>query len=362
MARETLIQMRQGAITSWASANPVLAAGEFGVATDINLIKVGDGTTTFNNLGFFANTLYANAFTVGQTIAPKQTNDVGLKITSGMRYAIISSALRSSNGAQVTYTYATNGGGLTGGLISVGDYVTTTGFSNTSFNNTNAEVVGVTTGEFPTFTINQSGTPSASVTGNSNTWFYETTTAMANLQTWRSTGPGGSAGSSAVETVAYVTPDGAVNSVATVTGVNLTANGGSITRTQLIDGGSTTATFNNSGQLVRTTSSARYKQDIEDANYSYEDVLSLQPKTFRLKEEAANNETSRVYGGLIAEEVAELDSLKVFVNYANIDGSTVPDGIQYGEMVSALVSAIKHQDSVIKDLTTRLETLEKKVK
>jgi hypothetical protein len=133
-----------------------------------------------------------------------------------------------------------------------------------------------------------------------------------------------------------------------------------LTRSTLAGGGSTTATFDNSGNLVRTTSSERYKQNISDANYTYSDVLALQPKTFRLKSEVAEDANARTYGGLIAEEVDQLDSLKVFVNYATIDGVTVPDGIQYGEMVSALVSAIKHQDELIQSLTARIEALEAK--
>jgi hypothetical protein len=63
--------------------------------------------------------------------------------------------------------------------------------------------------------------------------------------------------------------------------------------------------------------------------------------------------------GFIAEELDELESLKVFVNYLpQEDGSKIPDGIQYGEMISALVSAIKHQDQLIQSLTARVELLE----
>jgi hypothetical protein len=135
----------------------------------------------------------------------------------------------------------------------------------------------------------------------------------------------------------------------------------SLTRSILAGGGSTTATFDNSGNLVRTTSSARYKQDIADADYAYADVLALEPKTFRLKDEVLADEDARTYGGFIAEEVDQLDSLKVFVNYlTQEDGNKIPDGINYGEMVAALVSAIKHQDSVIQALTARIETLEAK--
>lgn len=171
---------------------------------------------------------------------------------------------------------------------------------------------------------------------------------------------GGGFGSTGVtvSSAGAIQADGAISATGTITGGNLTT-GGSITRTTLADGGTTGASFNNSGALVRTTSSERYKQDIEDANFIYEDVLKLAPKTFRVKEEVKANPESKFYGGLIAEDVDKIESLKVFVNYKiQDDGSKIPDGIAYGEMVSALVSAIKHQDSIIKDLESRIGKLE----
>jgi hypothetical protein len=155
-----------------------------------------------------------------------------------------------------------------------------------------------------------------------------------------------------------ISTPGGIDATQTVTGGNLTT-GGSITRTTLNGGGVTGASFSNTGTIVRTTSSARYKQDILDAAYPYQDILSLEPKTFRLKEEVQSNSEARVYAGLIAEDVDQIESLKVFVNYLTQEDNTkIPDGIAYGEMVSALVSAIKHQDTLIKSLETRIEALE----
>jgi hypothetical protein len=123
-------------------------------------------------------------------------------------------------------------------------------------------------------------------------------------------------------------------------------------------GGTTGATLNNAGDLIRTTSSERYKQDIRDASYTYGDILSLQPKIFRLKDEVAENEDAREYAGFIAEELDQIEGLKVFVNYqTQEDGSKIPDGINYAEMVSALVSAIKHQNARIETLEATVEDL-----
>lgn len=46
------IQIRNDLANSWASANPVLAIGEFGYETDTGNIKVGDGATSWNSLSY----------------------------------------------------------------------------------------------------------------------------------------------------------------------------------------------------------------------------------------------------------------------------------------------------------------------
>ena len=49
----THIQQRHDASTKWASVNPILLAGEIGVETDTNKIKIGDGATAYNSLDYF---------------------------------------------------------------------------------------------------------------------------------------------------------------------------------------------------------------------------------------------------------------------------------------------------------------------
>lgn len=55
MAVVTQIQVRRGTASSWASANPVLAAGEWGYETDTKLYKIGDGSTAWNALVYLNN-------------------------------------------------------------------------------------------------------------------------------------------------------------------------------------------------------------------------------------------------------------------------------------------------------------------
>lgn len=48
MPRKKLIQLRRDTAAGWAAANTVLAAGEPGVVTDLDLLFIGDGVTTYN--------------------------------------------------------------------------------------------------------------------------------------------------------------------------------------------------------------------------------------------------------------------------------------------------------------------------
>jgi hypothetical protein len=50
----TQIQVRRGTAAQWVSANPVLAAGEFGFETDTNKLKCGNGSTVWNSLSYIA--------------------------------------------------------------------------------------------------------------------------------------------------------------------------------------------------------------------------------------------------------------------------------------------------------------------
>jgi hypothetical protein len=54
----TLMQFRRGTASEWASANPVLSAGEMVLETDTNQVKLGNGTLNYNSLPY--------AFTQGE--------------------------------------------------------------------------------------------------------------------------------------------------------------------------------------------------------------------------------------------------------------------------------------------------------
>jgi len=57
----TRIQLRRGIASSWTSSNPILASGEVGIETDTNKIKIGDGSSNWAALNYFADVYAASA-------------------------------------------------------------------------------------------------------------------------------------------------------------------------------------------------------------------------------------------------------------------------------------------------------------
>ena len=52
MAVVTQIQVRRGTASQWTSTNPTLASGEWGFETDTGKVKIGNGSTAWNSLGY----------------------------------------------------------------------------------------------------------------------------------------------------------------------------------------------------------------------------------------------------------------------------------------------------------------------
>jgi hypothetical protein len=51
----TKIQIRRGTATQWTTANPTLAAGEWGLESNTGKVKLGDGSTAWTSLAYFGN-------------------------------------------------------------------------------------------------------------------------------------------------------------------------------------------------------------------------------------------------------------------------------------------------------------------
>lgn len=105
----------------------------------------------------------------------------------------------------------------------------------------------------------------------------------------------------------------------------------------------------NSGSLLRSTSSLRYKSNVETATHGLAEVLQLRSVTFN-----ATNSGDTIFGGLIAEEVHEV-GLHEFVVY-NADNE--PDALHYGNMVALAFKAIQELNAKVEALEAKVADLE----
>ena len=129
-------------------------------------------------------------------------------------------------------------------------------------------------------------------------------------------------------------------------------------------------------RLYRSTSSIRYKKDVEsiDSQYS-ENALNLRPVWYRSK--AAGDKQEWSWYGLIAEEVAEVDPRLVHWSYAEEDydvqsvegeikrtpkpdAKMIPDGVQYERLSVLLLDIVKKQNARIEQLEAKVAALESK--
>lgn len=117
----------------------------------------------------------------------------------------------------------------------------------------------------------------------------------------------------------------------------------------------------NTGQIVRSTSSRRYKQNITDLEINTSLIYKLRPVSFN----SINGNFKHF--GLIAEEVAEV--IPQLAEYAKekdvVKGSTletlVPDAVQYSLLPVLLLKKVQKHEKIVIEQQQIIEKLHKQV-
>ena len=126
--------------------------------------------------------------------------------------------------------------------------------------------------------------------------------------------------------------------------------GGSAVYAQTTGSSANAHISSSTGRLQRTTSSARYKENIQDYDKGIEAIKSLRPVSFQ----TINEDDDKTYAGFIAEEVHDAE-LTEFVDY-NKEGQ--PDALHYANMTAVLTKALQEALTKIESLEARVEALE----
>ena len=124
------------------------------------------------------------------------------------------------------------------------------------------------------------------------------------------------------------------------------------------------------GNVVRSTSSSKYKTQVEAADYHYsEALLGCEPVWY--KSTCAGDNPEWGWWGFIAEDVAEIDPRLVHWKTVQVtydeNGAAVqapchpePEGVAYDRFVPHLINLIKRQKEQIETMEARLSALEAK--
>ena len=111
-----------------------------------------------------------------------------------------------------------------------------------------------------------------------------------------------------------------------------------------------------SGFLRRSTSSIKYKTNVETIQDQYADaILGCRPVWYQSTCEADKPDWG--HWGFIAEEVAAIDPRLCFFKEEEEDGTLEPEGVQYDRFVPHLLNLIKRQGEAIADLQAEVAAL-----
>jgi hypothetical protein len=114
--------------------------------------------------------------------------------------------------------------------------------------------------------------------------------------------------------------------------------------------------INSGGVAFNTSSDYRLKENIAPMTGALDKVAQLKPVTYNWKVDGSEGQ------GFIAHELAEVvpDCVSGEKDAVDSDGNIKPQGIDTSFLVATLTAAIQEQQTIINDLTARVEALEAK--
>ena len=113
--------------------------------------------------------------------------------------------------------------------------------------------------------------------------------------------------------------------------------------------GTSVANINFTTGVYTATSDIKLKKDIEKISYGLNDVMLLNPVSYRMKQD-----DSKLWLGLIAQEVEPIIPEVVSV----LDQEKDIKGIQYANLIPVLIKAIQELTTKVQELERRIEELE----
>jgi hypothetical protein len=176
----TQIQVRRGTAAQWTSANPTLAAGEFGYETDTNKLKCGNGTSAWNSLAYISNDGDITGVTAGTGISGGGTSgtvtvSIDTSVTADLSTAqtltnktltapVINLALNAQTGTTYTFALTDNGKLVTASNSSAQTYSIPTNATTAFPVGTQINIIQIGAGQV-TIQAASSGTTTVSSTG-----------------------------------------------------------------------------------------------------------------------------------------------------------------------------------------------------
>lgn len=106
-------RLRRGLAATWAATNDMLLDGEFGLETDTRQLKIGDGSTAWNDLPYFAaddgNGGVSVAITAGEMLSAGQFCYVG---ADGLTYVAGNASANTAATLYVAMPFAAHDSGV----------------------------------------------------------------------------------------------------------------------------------------------------------------------------------------------------------------------------------------------------------